>query len=308
MPQMKSKHEEHLLQVSKDFDGVLSNRSTKELDSILSSDVTLHKDGITLGSDIKGVSGVKDYMQAYIDKYDFEHDVIAGAVDEQANVTFSFWQDKGVRPHGDKFEDLPSHAKQPTETVGIWHLQLDGEGQKVKDIFFLRQLSPDETHRKLMEVPDQSTPFDPSDFKGSDVEQAPEQAEKNDKLASTYNDMWKNGDPSSAGDVLAEDFEQYQPVLGSTLKGKDNFVKLIHGFAENWKTKEHTSHIAVSAGDKAFIWWQSTGTESKSGKEDSLYGLNLLVINPSGKIQKCVGFRQLTSGELEKHVKPEVQR
>ena len=53
-----------------------------------------HADGITLGSDIKGVSGVKDYMQAYIDKYDFEHEVITGAVDEQAQVTFSFWQDK----------------------------------------------------------------------------------------------------------------------------------------------------------------------------------------------------------------------
>ena len=51
-------------------------------------------DGITLGSDIKGVSGVKDYFQAYIDKYDFEHEVITGAVDEKANVTFSFWQDK----------------------------------------------------------------------------------------------------------------------------------------------------------------------------------------------------------------------
>ncbi len=25
---------------------------------------------------------------------------------------------------------------------------------------------------------------------------------------------------------------QYQPVLGSTLKGKDNFKQLIHGFAE----------------------------------------------------------------------------
>ena len=40
-------------------------------------------------------------MQAYIDKYDFEHEVITGAVDEQAQVTFSFWQDKvcsaGVR-------------------------------------------------------------------------------------------------------------------------------------------------------------------------------------------------------------------
>jgi len=54
-----------------------------------------------------------------------------------------------VKPHGDKFEDLPGHAKSPSETVGIWHLQLDSEGKKVKDIFFLRQLSPDELHRKV---------------------------------------------------------------------------------------------------------------------------------------------------------------
>ena len=35
---------------------------------------------------------------------------------------------------------------------------------------------------------------------------------------------------------------------------------------------------------QAFIWWQSTGTESKSGNEDTLYGLNLLRINSAGKI------------------------
>jgi len=34
----------------------------------------------------------------------------------------------------------------------------------------------------------------------------------------------------------------------------------------------------------------------------------VLRINSDGKIQEVVGFRQLTSGELEKHVKPEVQR
>ncbi len=34
------------------------------------------------------------------------------------------------------------------------------------------------------------------------------QAKTNDKVASTYNGIWKNGDPSSADEVLAEDFEQ----------------------------------------------------------------------------------------------------
>ncbi len=47
---------------------------------------------------------------------------------------------------------------------------------------------------------------------------------------------------------------------------------------------------------QAFIWWQSTGTEAKSGKEDTLYGLNLLRINTSGKIQQ-VRFAELTAVE-----------
>ncbi len=33
-------------------------------------------------------------------------------------------------------------------------------------------------------------------------------------------------------DVISCCCLQYQPVLGSTLKGKDNFKQLIHGFAE----------------------------------------------------------------------------
>lgn len=45
-------------------------------------------------ADLKGVNEAKNYWQAYFDKYTFEHDVLAGAVDKEAVVAFSFWLDK----------------------------------------------------------------------------------------------------------------------------------------------------------------------------------------------------------------------
>ena len=58
---------------------------------------------------------------------------------------------------------------------------------------------------------------------------------------------------------------------------------------------------------QAFIWWHSSGKEKESGKEDTVYGLNLLHI-VAGKIQTVVGFRQLVGEESEKLVASSVQR
>ena len=41
-----------------------------------------------------------------------------------------------------------------------------------------------------------------------------------------------NAHTSMTSDIPSLCHLQYQPVLGSTLKGKDNFKQLIHGFAE----------------------------------------------------------------------------
>lgn len=45
-------------------------------------------------ADLKGINEAKNYWQAYFDKYTFEHEVLAGAVDKEAIVAFSFWLDK----------------------------------------------------------------------------------------------------------------------------------------------------------------------------------------------------------------------
>ena len=62
--------------------------------------------------------------------------------------------DRDVKPVSGKFpEDLPEVAKKPSHTVGIWHLQLDSAGKKVQHVYFLRQLSADEAHRKVRSQP-----------------------------------------------------------------------------------------------------------------------------------------------------------
>jgi hypothetical protein len=47
-----------------------------------------------LQSDLEGINEAKNYWQAYFDKYTFEHEVLAGAVDKEASAAFCFWLDR----------------------------------------------------------------------------------------------------------------------------------------------------------------------------------------------------------------------
>jgi len=49
---------------------------------------------VTLQTDLKGINEAKNYWQAYFDKYTFEHEVLAGAVDKEASAAFCFWLDR----------------------------------------------------------------------------------------------------------------------------------------------------------------------------------------------------------------------
>ena len=119
---LKTEKEARLLSASKQFDKGLSTYNLGLWDSILSHDVILHKDAITLNEDLYGAGAVKAYYQvrpswpamrclsrtrsstsfdrgacwrqAYIDRYEYEHVTLAGAADPHDNVTFSLSVDK----------------------------------------------------------------------------------------------------------------------------------------------------------------------------------------------------------------------
>lgn len=60
---MKTEKEQRLLGASKTFDSGLSRFNLSAWDDLLSSDVILHKDGITLFDDLHGRNSVRGYFQ-----------------------------------------------------------------------------------------------------------------------------------------------------------------------------------------------------------------------------------------------------
>lgn len=293
--------EKSILAASKKFDDALSSKDVGQLKATLASDgVVLHHDGLTLGDDIRGADNVVAYFQAYFDKYDFTHTVIAGAADSNNRTAFSFWRDEGVKAKEG------NHS--PENTVGIWHHTLDGDC-KIAETWFLRQLTADEVERKLSKSPEQGLPQDPTKWKKSAVDQDEQRGHAQDKAAKTFNDIWRTQDSSAAKDIMTQDVKIYDPVFGSTTDGVDAFQKMISGFAETWKVDTNESRTASTHGDKAFIWWKSSGHSTRDSKgKDQLYGLNMLVFNQDSKITEVLGFRQPTKLESQKMVKPEVQK
>lgn len=78
---------------------------------ILSPDVVLHQDGLSLDHDVKGAETVKQYYKAYVDKFS-AHKVVAVGYSWQQNIGFALWVDE-VSPGN---TPLPIHKS--TQTLG----------------------------------------------------------------------------------------------------------------------------------------------------------------------------------------------
>jgi len=287
----KSAKEERLLSVSKAFDQGLSRHHLSGWDSILDQNVILHKDSITLYDDLHGLSTVKGYFQAYLDRYKFEHHVVCGAVDEPSNVAFSMHQDKHVQP---KMTAHPGqHLKQeakPSDTIGVFHLRFN-EKEMVQEIYFLRQLSHDEAASKMQKIPE----LEKLDLKnitsyGGAMEHGEERAKKHDRAASLYNHIWASGDVSHADDIMASNVKMHSLIEGNSMSGVDTFKSMVSNIFKEYEVKDNKSTVAVTAGNKAFIFWRVTGIYK--GDWSQVYGLSFLVFNIEDKIEEVLTLMQ----------------
>ena len=53
--------------------------------------------------------------------------------------------------------ESPEEARRPCTTAGIWHFMYDAD-LKIADVWFLRELSADESYRKARNLPDPYLP------------------------------------------------------------------------------------------------------------------------------------------------------
>lgn len=286
----KSEKDQRLLDASKRFDSAFSRYDMSVFNGLLHEDVVLHKDKLTLREDIHGIDAVKAYFQAYIDRYNFEHVPICGAVDEHAHCTFALHVDKQVSPKsGHHQQQHASGDAKPSDTIGVFHLRFDRGDERVRDIYFSRQLSHDEAQRKLKTMPDYSKLGlnDIMSYKGS-VAQDTERAHAHDHAATLYNHIWATGDASMADKIMAPDVDLYNVVYGGVKKGVDEFKSMIKGIFSEYKVHSNRSTVAVTAGDKAFIHWRVAG--EYKGDFTNNYGISVLVFNKQEKIQEVLTF------------------
>ncbi|EIE22002.1 hypothetical protein COCSUDRAFT_56439 [Coccomyxa subellipsoidea C-169] len=301
---MKTEKEQRLLGASKTFDSGLSRFNLSAWDDLLSSDVILHKDGITLFDDLHGRNSVRGYFQAYIDRYSYEHIPITGAVDEHSNVAFSFHVDKDVTPKKEAYQGQHAAGQaKPTSTLGIFFLRFNRE-ERVQEIFFLRQLSHDEAARKLKTIPDYSklSIDDALKYRGSE-EQSEKRAQKHDHAASLYNHIWATGDVSLADKIFAKDVSLYSLIYGGEKEGLDTFKSMVSGIFKEYEVKDNRSTVAVSAGNKAFIFWRITGVYQGDWTQN--YGLSLLVFNSADKVQDVLTLMTPFPGQRRQLLKAE---
>ncbi|KAL3136507.1 hypothetical protein ABBQ38_005758 [Trebouxia sp. C0009 RCD-2024] len=307
--------QETLVKLATQTEKALTDKTLSAI-SNLSPDVVLHQDAFTLNHDIKGAEEVKKYLQAYFDKYEYEHDTLGYGVNPDSSCSFALSYDKGV--HLKNKGDLPKEAVEPVATIGVWKQVYNSDG-KVTDIYFYRQMSADELHSKVKDPSKAAHAADEDlkelvEFRGLEMKKdpwteakcSPERFEKLLKAAKSFSAVWQDGKTELAKDVLAEDVVSKDLLFGNVITGFDNWSKMVHGIFENWEQNNEMSDYAVSyCGSKAFIHWSNKGKESKTGKENNLKGMSVLVFGHNDKAVRVLSFRQPLASERSQVMKEE---
>jgi len=307
MSDLKSPRERQLLGLSKSFERAFIHRDLSLLDEIFAKDVTVHADQITLLNDIKGRRAALLWYQAYFDKYHYEHEEILGSVNEYENVTFALSLDKGVKPHGDVHKEQHKKVEvKPSNTVAIKMLKWNKQDE-LTDIWDLRQLSYDEAHRKLKEIPDYSKlSLDVEALRGhpDDIQPSPERRSLHERNTAKWNQIFFEKAPELVDEVVADKAKLYNIVIGNEHAGTDDIKETAKKLLSAWDVKDTRAIVGTTAGNKAFDWWQVTGTVD--GYWTTLFGLTLLVFDKEGKIVEVVSGRQPTPQERKKVLKADI--
>lgn len=287
---MKSQREDQLIKLSKSYESALAASDLSKVEDLLADNVTLHGDKVALLDDLHGKETVLKWHKAFFEKYQYKHEDLIGAVDENDNTTFSLSVDSGVTPKVDTQQ--PDDQKKPSSVIAITHLVWDGN-DKISDIWKLRQLSIDEAHRKMKNIPDyHGSSFNPYNMKstGDDIEPNPDRAHMHEEAAAKWNQIWTESNPSIADEILTDDVKVHNLLTSDETTGKEEFKGKLKGILGEWEPQHNEKRIAVTPGNKAFMFWTTTGT--LKGDWSSVYGLEMLVFNKEGKVAEIASLYQ----------------
>ena len=336
MPTPPSDKEHALLRALHRWDQAWGDRDYRKLQNVLDEHAVMHADGTLFEYDVRGSESIVEIHRRYFYKFEYQHHIISTAANPETNAAFGFWQDEGVHKHeephvpggpppkagipptlreAEKRADTQQTTSSPATIAGMWKLIFDDECHKVKDIYFLRQLHPEEAQHRLR---------DPSALGpqgGAPVSRYPSPPHATETASSSHLDVarslaegfsriWQTGDTSEAKDILLDNggrFRSLDLMHGGETVGRDAFCNMVKKVFEHWHVQRSQLDVGVSAdGQTAMVHWYSEGKVPEKDASFSMYGINLLVIDlEKGKIKESAGFRQMSPVEKEKMLRPD---
>jgi len=177
---------------------------------------------------------------------------------------------------------------------------------ELTDIWELRQLSYDEAHRKLKEIPDHSKlSLDLNALRGSpdDIKPSGDRRSLHELNTAKWNQVFFGKAPELVDEIVADKAKMYNIVKGTEHTGKVEIKSTVKKILSGWDVKDTHAILGTTAGNKAFNWWQVTGVDESGWT--TIYGLTLLVFDKEGKIVEIISARQVTPQERKEVLKAE---
>lgn len=301
---LRSDKDNKLIGLSKQFNKAIDTKDVVlgKLEPLLAENVVYHADEVTLQESVKGRKEVLKYIQAYFDNWDYKRVECFGAVNADENIAFSVAVDRDVTPKpGVHPEQKEKGEVKPSHVINITALVFDSNDQ-ISEIYPARQLSFDEAHRKLKKVPEYSgSSFNPEKLAD---DKSPEPSEERRQLlksaASDWNKLFCTNEVSIADKICSPDIKVHNLLVSEQTTGLDAWKSSLAGMFKEWECKSNNSRIAVTAGNKAFILWETTGVSK--GKETSVWGISVLLFDDQ-KIKEAAAIYQPFPGMREALVK-----
>jgi hypothetical protein len=301
---LRSDKENKLVELSKQYNKGLAEKDVVlgKLEPLLAENVVYHADEVTLQESIKGRKEVLKYIQVYFDNFDYERVECFGAVNDQENIAFSVSVDKGVQPKEGVLADQKAKGEvKPSNVINLTALVFDKNDQ-VAEIYAARQLSYDEAHRKLKNVPEYSgSSFNPEKLAD---DESPEPSEERRQLlksaASDWNKLFCTNEVAIADKICSPSIKVHNLLVSQETDGLQAWKDSLAAMFKEWECKSNKSRIAVTAGNKAFILWETNGVSK--GKDSSVWGISVLLFDDQ-KIKEAAAIYQPFPGMKEALVK-----
>ncbi|KAL4430802.1 hypothetical protein ABPG75_006058 [Micractinium tetrahymenae] len=264
-----STREQQLLDVLGRFDDAYFNQDAEGLKALLADDV-------------------------FFQNYKYKHFPVVRAVNEKTNSAYCLWDDEDVIMKPEQFDEALPASGNITSVSGIWRLIVEQQ-QKVKHIWFLRQLTREEKKHRLKHRPSQLyCDFHAKSLVGPTLDLSEKQIKKMHAAAEAFNEAWRSGDCGPVHAVLSPSAHSVSPIFGEKKASREEWEEMVHDVFKVWEVKSNEVDIAVTpSSNKAFIFWHVRGVQKDTKQDNDMYGLNLLVFDvKEGLISEVVGFRQ----------------